>query len=213
MDLVFGDGRAAERAVRRLNGVHAAIRGEALDEDARRLAESYRALDPKLLLWVQVTLIMTSVDAYQRWVRPLSYDELDRFWQEARSVGVRLGISLSQSPADWKALTDYWDRMLADDGPIHATPTARRLSPLIVRPPIPFLPAFVVDLLALPGIALLPPRLRAEFGINWSRRHDLLAQLIGLTVKGWTHVVPGRLRQMPQAGRAFRRAAESVRPG
>ncbi len=213
MDLVFGDGHAAERAVRRLNGVHAAIRGEALDEDARRLAESYRALDPKLLLWVQVTLIMTSVEAYQRWVGPLRYDELDRFWQEARRVGVRLGISLSQSPADWNALTDYWDRMLADDGPIHATETARRLSTLIVRPPIPFLPGFVIDLLTLPGIALLPPKLRREFGINWSRRHDLLARLIGLAVSSWTHVVPGRLRQMPQAGRAYRRAAELVRPG
>ena len=61
MDLVFGDGVAAERAVRRLNGIHATVRGE-----------NYRALDPELLLWVQVTLIITSVRAYHRWVRPLS---------------------------------------------------------------------------------------------------------------------------------------------
>ena len=82
MDLVFGDGRRAEAAVRRLNSVHAGVRGP-----------GYRALDPALLLWVQVTLIKTSVEAYSRWVAPLSNDEMERFWQEARSVGTRLGIS------------------------------------------------------------------------------------------------------------------------
>src|SRR3954454_15058163 len=61
MDLVFGDGRRAEAAVRRLNTIHAGVRGE-----------DYRALDPALLLWVQVTLIKTSVEAYSRWVGPLS---------------------------------------------------------------------------------------------------------------------------------------------
>ena len=186
------------------------MRGEPLDEDALALAPSYRALDPQLLLWVQVTLIKTSVDAYQRWVAPLSEDELDRFWQEARRVGVRLGISLNQSPADWTALTAYWNRMLADDGPIHATATARRLSPVIRRPPIPFLPGFMIDLLALPGLALLPPRLRAEFGISWNRGHELLAQMIGRTIRAWTMVVPATLRSMPQARAALRRARNAT---
>src|SRR5688572_27422501 len=170
MALVFGDGAAAERAVRRLNGVHAGIRGRTLDADARRVAESYRALDPELLLWVQTTLIVTSVRAYRRWVGPLSASEADRFWQEARRVGVRLGIPLSLSPADWTALAGYWRRMLAPDGPIHVTPTAMRLAPLIVRPPMPIMPATVVDLLAIPGLALLPARLRQEFGICWDDR-------------------------------------------
>src|SRR5688572_8063032 len=87
MDLVFGDGASSERAVRRLNGIHAGVRGE-----------GYRALDPTLLLWVQVTLIVTSVRAYQRWVGPLAEAEKEQFWQEARAVGTRLGIPLGTSP-------------------------------------------------------------------------------------------------------------------
>jgi uncharacterized protein (DUF2236 family) len=119
MDLVFGDGRAAERAVRRLNGIHASVRGD-----------NYRALDPELLLWVQVTLIITSVRAYHRWVSPLTKPELEQFWREARSVGTRLGIPLTLSPADWTALTDYWRRMLSPRGPIRVTPAARRMAPV-----------------------------------------------------------------------------------
>jgi uncharacterized protein (DUF2236 family) len=206
MDLVFGDGSAAERAVRRLNGIHAGVRGRSLDPGAAAVADQYRALDPELLLWVQVTLIVTSVRAYQRWVGPLTPAEREQFWQEARRVGVRLGIPLSASPADWPALTEYWRQMLAPDGPIRVTQTARRLAPLIVRPPLPVAPAPMVDLLALPGLALLPPRLRREYGITWDARRERLARLLGSAVRLWTAAVPAGWRSMPQARAAYRRA-------
>lgn len=198
MDLVFGDGRRAEAAVRRLNSVHAGVRGA-----------GYRALDPDLLLWVQVTLIKTSVEAYSRWVGPLSSAEKEQFWQEARSVGTRMGIPLSASPADWTALTDYWDRMLSDDGPIHATEAARRLSPVILRPPLPLLPGTLVDFLGMPGMALVPARLRDEFGIKWTARDEAVARYLGLAVRAWASAVPGPLRWMPQARWAYRRLASA----
>ena len=215
MALVFGDGAAASRAVKRLNSVHAGVRGDTLAQEARHVAWAYRALDPELLLWVQATLIVTSVAAYQRWVAPLTSEERDRFWQEARAVGVRLGIPLSLSPADWPALDAYWQRMLADDGPIHVTPTARRLARLIVRPPFPFVPGPLVDLAALPGLALLPPRLRDEFGITWGGRRAALARAESYAISRWTRVVPASLRSMPQARRAFARArvAHGSTPG
>lgn len=199
MDLVFGDGPAAERAVRRLNGVHRTVRGQVEDPAARRVADSYRALDPALLLWVQVTLIMTSAQAYRRWVAPLDAAQLELFWQEAREVGVRLGIPLSASPATWPDLLAYWERMLAREGPIRVTPTALRLSRVIVRPPIPYLPGPVVDLLGLPGLALLPPRLRREFGIVWDRPRQLTAQVSSAALRAWVNSVPRSWRQMPQA--------------
>lgn len=206
MNLVFGNGAAAERAVRRLNGIHAGVRGETLDPGARAQAARYRALDPQLLLWVQVTLIVTSVAAYERWVQRLSADEREQFWQEARSVGVRLGIPLSLSPADWPALMDYWQRMLEPDGPIQPSATARRLAPLIVRPPLPLAPRLLVDFLALPGLAFLPPRLRKDFGIRWTAAHERAARLLGLAIRAWVRAVPLGWRTMPQARAAERRA-------
>ena len=199
MDLVFGDGRAAEAAVRRLNRVHAGVRGD-----------TYRAMDPELLLWVQVTLIVTSVRAYQRWVGPLSAQERDGFWEEARAVGQRLGIPRTLSPAGWPGLMRYWESMLAVDGPIHITPIARRLSRLIVRPPLPLVPGPLVDLLALPGLALLPDRLREEFGIAWDARHAAGSRALDFCVRGWTSAVPGTLRWMPQANAAYARVAQQA---
>jgi uncharacterized protein (DUF2236 family) len=198
MALVFGDGPAAERAVRRLNRVHRGIRGG---------SPPYRAMDPDLLLWVQATLIVTSVAAYERWVAPLALVEKEQFWQEARRVGVRLGIGLDRSPADWPALEAYWAQMLAPGGPIQVGETARRLAPMIVRPPFPFVPGPVMDLLTLPGFALLPPRVRDEFGIAWGPRREMVARLLGLAVRTWAWAVPRQLRSMPQAVSADRRAA------
>lgn len=199
MALVFGDGPAAERAVRRLNRVHRGIRGE-----------GYRALDPALLLWVQATLIVTSVAAYERWVGPLTAQEKEQFWQEARRVGVRLGIGLDFSPPDWMALDAYWRLMLRPDGPIQVSDTARRLAPYIVRPPFPLVPGPVIDLLTLPGFALLPPRLRDAFRIDWSARRERLASALGLAVRTWTSVVPVQLRSMPYALAASRRVTRST---
>lgn len=210
MDLVFGDGADANRAAKRLNTVHAGVRGDVLDDEARRGAMAYRALDPALLLWVQATLIVTSVAAYQRWVGPLKAEELERFWQEARGVGVRLGIPLSLSPASWPALEAYWTGMLADDGPVHVTPTARRLARLIARPPFPFVPGTLVDLAALPGLALLPPRIRSEFDITWSAPKAALAAVLSTAVRFWTAIVPRRLRSMPQAIAADRRVRRAT---
>jgi uncharacterized protein (DUF2236 family) len=207
MDIVFGDGATAERALRRLNGVHATVRGSVADPAAREAtgAETYRALDPELLLWVQTTLIMTSVRAYRAWVGPLSRSQVETFWSEARQVGVCMGIPLAASPADWSALEAYWLRMLRPDGPIQVTPTARLLAPLIVRPPLPLVPGPLIDLAALPGLALLPPRLREAYGLPWGRARDLSARALGVGLRLWVAVVPSDWRAMPQARAADRR--------
>jgi uncharacterized protein (DUF2236 family) len=192
--------------VRRLNGIHRSVRGEALDPVSRAVVgPSYRALDPELLLWVQVTLMLTTIDAYRRWVGPVTVEEREVLWAEARDVGVRIGIPLAISPPDWPALMGYWDRMLAPDGPIQVTPTARRLARTIVRPPLPFVPGPVVGLLNLPGLALLPPRLRDGFGIRWGRAHDALASVGAAGLRAWVNVIPRDWRAMPQARAADRR--------
>lgn len=206
LELIFGDLGTATRAVHHLNRVHAAVRGPTNDPVALELADDrYRALDPELLLWVQATLFMTSIVAYERWVGPIMEAECERYWQETRTVGQRLGIPLEHSPSDYLAFRDYWRRMLDPTGPIHPTPTARRLSATIVRPPLPFVPTPVVDLLATPGLDLLPPRLREEYGIAWSSRRTLVARVANAALRAYVNALPRSWRAMPHARSAERR--------
>ncbi|HET7676828.1 MAG TPA: oxygenase MpaB family protein [Candidatus Limnocylindrales bacterium] len=206
LDLVFGDGASAERAVGRLNSVHGSVRGTVDDPEARHLAEHYRALDPGLLLWVQATLIVTSVRAHERWVGPLSAAEKEAFWQEARSVGRRIGIPLASSPPDWPALAAYYEAMIGPDGPVRVTPTARRLARSILRLPLPGLPAVAGELLTLPALALLPARLRGAYELPWGPGRERLARMLDLGVRLWVRALPTAWRSMPQALAAERRA-------
>lgn len=214
LEIVFGDGRTADAAVARLNGIHASVRGEVIDPAgiAATGALTYRALDPELLLWVQSTLIVLSVRAYERWVGPVRPPEREAFWQEARSVGPRIGIPLDASPPSWAALEAWFEARLEPGGPIRVTPTARALADTIVRPPLPLVPGALSELTTLPGMALLPARIRREYGIPWGTRREAVARALGLGVRAWTSVVPAAARAMPQA-RAAERRVRAARPG
>jgi uncharacterized protein (DUF2236 family) len=207
LDIVFGDGATAERAVRRLNAVHASVRGEVIDPIARAAAGAsrYRALDPELLLWVQATLIVMSVRAHEAWVGAVSAADKDALWNEARGVGELLGIPAAVSPATWSGLVDWFEEQLAPGGAITVTPTARSLAPSIIRPPVPYLPPAAIDLAALPGLALLPPHIREAFAIPWSAQRDRLATWLTRGVRAWTAILPCDWRAMPRARAAERR--------
>lgn len=210
--MVFGDGPTAEAAVRRLNHVHAPVRGAVADPAARVLAERYRAMDPQLLLWVQATLIWTSVQAYRRWVGPLTAADLDAFWAEARQVGTRLGIPLAESPADWPAFEAYWATTLAFAGPIHVTSTGRRLGRLVVQAPIPLVPAWLAGVMTLPALDLLPDRIRDEYGFPWGAGRARAAAGLHAAVRLWVALLPRAWRAMPQARAADARARGAPGP-
>jgi uncharacterized protein (DUF2236 family) len=208
--MVFGDGPEAERAVARLNHVHAGVRGEVIGPDARLATgvDRYRALEPELLLWVQSTLVVTSVRAYEAWVAPLRADEKETFWQEARAVGERLGIRRSVSPDHWVDLVAWFDGQLRTGGPIVVTEMARRLAPNIVRPPLPHVPAPLVDLAVLPGLALLPARIRDDYDIAWSPQRAFAARWLGRGLRAWVTLMPRAARALPEARAAERRSKE-----
>ena len=72
---------------------------------------------------------------------------------------------------------------------------------------LPLAPRPLVDLLALPGLALLPARLRDELGIAWDPRRAATARALDVAIHAWVRAMPPVVRSMPQATAAFRRAA------
>src|SRR5207247_8728597 len=52
--IVYGERATAEGALKRIGRRHAPVRGQAAD------GRAYRARDPRLLLWVQTTRVLTS---------------------------------------------------------------------------------------------------------------------------------------------------------
>ena len=83
MVTVYGARSVAEEMIKGITRMHARVRGETPD------GRSYRALEPELMNWVQVTASYGFLQGYHRFVTPLSVADRDRFYAEAQS-GARL---------------------------------------------------------------------------------------------------------------------------
>lgn len=82
----FGPASAARRVIQGVTHMHAQVSGET------PAGEAYRALDPDLLDWVSATASYGFLIAYHRFVRPLTEDEMNRFFAEGEAVARLYGV-------------------------------------------------------------------------------------------------------------------------
>jgi uncharacterized protein (DUF2236 family) len=200
--IVFGDRATAEAAAHALDAVHARVHGTLREGTAAFPAGTpYRAHDPALLLWVHATLVDSALVAYETFVAPLASDERERFHAEAGVVARLLGVPAERLPRTGAAFRAYVDEMIA--GPVlEPTPTARRLADAVLHPPIPLLPRLAGDVGAVVTLGLLPPAIRARYGLSWAPRHARGFAVARGLVRRAVHVLPELLRVMPLARRA-----------
>jgi uncharacterized protein (DUF2236 family) len=215
--IVYGSGAGARAEIARLNRLHRRIVGPVLDPAATATtgAAAYSGRDPELALWVHATLIDSTIVAHDAWIEPLSGARRAAFYDETRAVGRAFGIPDAILPADYPAFEAYLARMLGPDGPVHPTPTARSLAAAILEPPLApllgpafaYVPAATYAWTLWPALALLPPKLRDEFGIPWGPNRRVVAAWLTLGYRAWRPILPPTWRQMPQALAADRRVA------
>lgn len=167
--LTFADEEQVRVVIDRINGIHERIHGTLREATGHFPAGTpYSAQDPDLLLWVHATLIESNLLAYERFVGPLTRADKDAYCCEATQIAVMLGVERSRVPASLVELEGYLGRML-EVGPIEVTPTARVLSTALLSPPLG-VAAPLFGIMRLTSIALLPARVRREYGFPWSER-------------------------------------------
>ena len=99
----FGSTAAATRVVEGVKRVHGRIEG------ARPDGVPYRALDPELIAWVHTCIPWALMNAYDRYRRPLSREEKDRYLGEQAPIG-RMG-GAERVPESVAELEEYVARM------------------------------------------------------------------------------------------------------
>jgi len=213
LTVVYGTSVQARAEIRRLNRFHRAIAGPVRDPGARdRHGPAYAARNPELALWVHATLVDSTLVAADAWLEPLSRARRERYYAETRPIGRAFGIPDDLLPATIDDFDAYLDRMLAPDGPIRPTATARRLAPYVLQPPLgPVVPALgwlptpAYRWTLWPAVGLLPPRVRAELGLSWGPLHRAVSGWLVSGFRLWRPLVPTALRWMPPARAADRR--------
>ncbi len=196
-DVVFGTRSRADAAIRRVNAIHASVRGRLPD------GASYTAGDPEALLWVHATLIDTALRIYSRFVRPLSPDEEREYLREAAEVAERLGILPADLPSEVPALRAWMSGMICS-GRVRVTPAARQVATTVLYPGR-LVPRVAWDAAHLVSLATLPDPLRRQYGISWSAGRERGVERLAAVTRRALPLVPPPLRFVPQARSAERR--------
>jgi uncharacterized protein (DUF2236 family) len=169
--IVYGSKQEARYAGEAVQAVHANVRGTTRERlGAFPAGTRYDAADPKLMLWVHATLVESSLAAYGRFVERLTPDEEETYYREMALVGDVFGLARDRIPATLADFREYLQARL-DAPEICVTTPAREVAAVVLEARLPAPLRLLAPAHRLATAALLPARIRSEYGLSWSRAH------------------------------------------
>jgi uncharacterized protein (DUF2236 family) len=166
--IIYGDRAEADRLTHRVRAMHRRVRGSLAEPAGRFPAGTpYAADDPELLLWILAPIVDSTLLVYDKYVRRLSRDERDAYWQDYRVIGTLFGLRPEQMPATIEDFDAYMAAMLAS-GDLHITDEARELAiEIVLHPPVPLHARPLLELVNQITVGLLPGEIRRGYGLSW----------------------------------------------
>lgn len=168
--ITFGTRDFALRAVRSINQKHQRVHGVLRTQAGVFPAGTpYDANDPELKLWVLSTITDSTLLVYERFVSKLSPEDRESYYADSLRVAELFGVPEAITPQTYDAFRLYFDRMMEGDQ-IRVSDQAREIAQALFERTPSGLLLFAGSAVSL---ALLPERLRDEFGFTWSRGKGL----------------------------------------
>jgi uncharacterized protein (DUF2236 family) len=202
--IVFGSRSEADRVAARVRSMHRAVSGRLPSAVGPYPAGTrYRADDPRLLLWVLFTLVDSALVVYRRYVGSLSAQEEAVYWGEYKLIGELFGLRQEEMPTGIEDLDRYRRRMLEGDELAVTDWARRRARQIVFEPPVARAARPVLETVNFITIALLPDRIRREYGFSSlppiAVRKLLVRGGAEYVKRGVLPLLPARLRLLPHA--------------
>ncbi len=200
----FGERADADRVSRTVRAMHRRVSGKLREPvGPYPVGTGYRADDPELLMWVLFTLVDSGLVVYRTYVGSLSREEEAAYWEDYRVVGRLFGLRVRDMPRTLADLDDYRRSMLEGDS-LYVTDWAReRARAIVLDPPVPWMAQPLLETVNFITIALLPDRIRNEYGfapVPPAFLRKALVRAGGEYVKrAVVPFLPDRLRLVPAA--------------
>lgn len=157
----YGPASAARRVIAGVNNMHARVNGTTPG------GEAYRARDPELLDWVAATAGYGFLNAYDRFVTPLSDEDKSRFYRDGAVVARLYGTQVCpQSSEDFLAMMEKLSPRF-EPHPI----VGEFLSIIQSGKAAPSVPKFLHRALARASVSILPPLIREKLKLG--KEYDL----------------------------------------
>jgi uncharacterized protein (DUF2236 family) len=199
--ITFGDTGQRDAAIEGIRRIHTRVNGT-LPEAAGPFAAGthYSAEDPALLLWVHATLVESMVVTYEHLVGPLRPADLDAYCEQSAPSSIALGVRPGEIPMTWTALQDCLHRTYAS-GVIVVSSQARELAEALLRAPLLRVLSPVGAVTSLLARGLLPPAVRADYGLSWNDRDARRFSRLTRTARVARNLTPGLLSRFAAARR------------
>lgn len=195
MQVTFGSTRHLAAGNRHMAECHRSVHGLLATSVGRYPAGTvYDACDPALRVWVWATVVDSLWAAHEALIRPLSFTELTQFYAGGRQHGLRLGLPERRLPLDWWAFRDYVDGISAEH--LAIGPDARAIAGALFDAPVT---GAVSRALSFVGVGLLPPELRAAYGLAWGPAQQARHQRLISLLRRLRRVTPELLAVSPAA--------------
>lgn len=201
--MIFGDLELAITKARKVHEMHARITGT-LPEDSGAWGKGarYEANNVNALLWVHSTLWESSVTIYELVYPALTKAEKEQLYEESRRFAWLFGISDADLPKDWDDFMAY-NRRMWESSELTVAKTGRDLNDFVMN--MKGMPKWMQDLNKMVTAALLPPRLRDQFGLPLYTMDSTEVKLVFKAVKVAYPLIPEKLRYVPPYHEAVRR--------
>ncbi len=203
-DMTFGDLDAALGSAKRVHNVHSRIAGTLPERIGRFPAGTpYEANNPDALLWVQATLLHTSVRVTDLMLGPLDVATKDAYIRESKKFSRLFGIPSEMIPSTWADFDAYVQRTWSSDT-LGVGTAAADICHFLLKPPRRLVaPSWRLYRTITAG--LLPPRLRDAYGFRWGPRQRALFSASVSALGTLYRRVPRGLRYLPAYVDARRR--------
>jgi uncharacterized protein (DUF2236 family) len=199
--IAFGDTEQAGAAAARVRSRHRQVRGRTgADVGSFAAGTSYRAGDPELGLWVHATLVWTALEFFDGFITPLSRQQRAAYQVQMNRSGRLFGVPEALLPDSYAEFERYI-RSRVQGQVLQVGPQAQALANEVLS-------AGATDLvwpLGSPagGLArvlaagLLPPRLRAGYGLSWGQLERQAFAAARFLCKHTLPALPPRARYWP----------------
>jgi uncharacterized protein (DUF2236 family) len=147
-------------------------------------------------------LVDSALTTYDRFVRPLSTQEKEHYYEEMKEFGALFGIPRDRMPPSLSDFHAYMNQTIG--GELAVGETARSLAREILRPrPLLLRPGAPLQSFITAG--LLPVCLRDAYELKWNDTREERLRLLSRIVRRTLRLLPDSLRVVPQARKSEKR--------
>lgn len=188
---------------------HRNIKGTHPDESR------YHSLNPDVYYWAHATFAAMPFVLAGNFMPPMNEQEKEQLFQETRTWYTYYGVAEPKNaPKTYNEFQSYFDSMIDTLGRTETIDRSRIIRGLTLDPPMPNFPKWAWHpiapvasrLLMWAATGLLPDQVRKALDWKWTKSDAVRFTLFSRTLRGIFSVLPRKVRMVPIAERAFKKA-------